>query len=318
MKVIQTSINKIRNYLIFKVDTLRIDEKLLFDIYIKRDKDFVIIIEAGTLITEKLYDKLKKQKSLYVYKHEAEKNKLSCQTLIHHLSINKDNIQNNLSSLYIINKKIFQNYLESEDNKISNICVEELVTSILFLIDSYDDFLKKIMAFFVNEHELETHSLNVCIYSMSIGRALNVDDTRLVQLGTAALLHDVGIKKIDPKIIEKEQSLSVLELEHVQQHPLLSVEIIKHNKITDPYIIDAVTHHHENYDGSGYPNGLIQRQISIFASIISIADVFDALTNTRPNREAYNSFAALKIMMQDEKMVNKFNHKYLQVFLTLL
>lgn len=153
---------------------------------------------------------------------------------------------------------------------------------------------------------------------MSLGNALALDDEELSKLGIAALLHDVGIKKIDSHIIEKENKLSFKEYERVHQHPLLSVQIIKHNKIFDPYIIEAVTHHHENYDGSGYPDGLIARQISIFSSIISITDVFDALTNTRPNRDAYSSFDALKIMMHDKTMVKKFNLKYMKVFLSLL
>ncbi|MDQ1337456.1 MAG: hypothetical protein QG617_423, partial [Campylobacterota bacterium] len=97
-----------------------------------------------------------------------------------------------------------------------------------------------------------------------------------------------------------------------------SVEIIKQNHIHDPYILDAVMHHHERYDGSGYPNNLTKGDISDFASILAICDVFDALTNSRAHRKNYSSFDALKMMMRDSEMVNGFNQRYLHLSLKLL
>jgi HD-GYP domain-containing protein (c-di-GMP phosphodiesterase class II) len=101
----------------------------------------------------------------------------------------------------------------------------------------------------------------------------------------------------------------------VQKHPDYSVEIVMKNYIHDPYIIDAIKHHHESHDGNGYPDGLSGNAISEFSSIICISDVFDALTNNRAYREKHSTFDALKIMMKDETMVNRFNQNYLKVFL---
>ena len=80
----------------------------------------------------------------------------------------------------------------------------------------------------------------------------------------------------------------------------------------DPIIINAVKHHHERYDGSGYPNQLLKEEISDFGSIIAICDVFDALTIDRPHTKGYGTFEALKIMIQDESMKNKFNDSYIK------
>ena len=77
-------------------------------------------------------------------------------------------------------------------------------------------------------------------------------------------------------------------------------------------------HHHEQYDGSGYPEKLKEEDISVYASILSICDVFDALTSERPHRKQYSSFEAIKMMIKDDSMANKFNHKYLQLLLKSL
>jgi len=101
----------------------------------------------------------------------------------------------------------------------------------------------------------------------------------------------------------------------IQKHSQYSVDILNQNKIHDPYIVNAVMHHHERFDGSGYPNQLTGDEISNFAAILAICDVFDALTNNRPHRGNYSTFNALKMMMRDTDMVNKFNQKYLNIFL---
>lgn len=318
METVEKKSNLNDMYMSFNVNSLKVGENFSFDIYVQKENDYILIVKAGTSLSGDLYSKLLRKNDLFSRKEDTEKHGLTCTTLKDHLCNNKNNIEKSLEFLYLINKKLFTSYLESNEDKISYVCAGELVKGIIYLMNSNTHFLQKIMPHFINGYELATHSLNVTIYSMCLAKALEFNEEQLLKLGIAALLHDVGMKKIEASIIEKDNTLSLKEFERVHQHPLLSVQIIKHNKIFDPYVIDAVTHHHENYDGSGYPDGLIARQISIYPSIIAIADVFDALTNTRPNREAYNSFAALKIMMQDKSMMHKFNLKYLKAFLTLL
>ncbi|MBN2816803.1 MAG: HD domain-containing protein [Campylobacterales bacterium] len=128
----------------------------------------------------------------------------------------------------------------------------------------------------------------------------------------------MGIKNIDQKILHKNDTLTQEELALVRKHPELSVEILERNLVLDTLIINGIKEHHENQNGTGYPNQFMGRRISKFGAIIAIADVFDALTNSRPHREAYSSFEALRIMMKDESMARKFNFSYLEAFLRLL
>ncbi|MDK9694328.1 MAG: HD domain-containing protein [Sulfurimonas sp.] len=208
--------------------------------------------------------------------------------------------------------------MSSPENKIHANCVTLIIKSIIYLIKHDVNFVKNTMPHFINNDALVNHSLHVAIYALVLGNQLQYTEEQLLQLGTAGLLHDVGLKKIDHSVITKAAKLSEAENKSVQKHPQYSVEIIEQNKIHDPYILDAVMHHHERYDGSGYPNNLTKVEISDFASILAICDVFDALTSVRPHRKQHSSFQALKMMMKDSEMVNQFNQKYLLMALKLL
>jgi putative nucleotidyltransferase with HDIG domain len=217
--------------------------------------------------------------------------------------------------LYDVNDQLFDIFLTNKENKIHLECVELIVHSILYLLKYDEAFLKNTMPYLKNDHTLKIHSLHVAIYALSLGYALKFSNTELLKLGVAGLLHDVGFKKIDDSIRNKTVALTLEEVKTIRKHSQYSVEILTQNKIHDPYIIDAVMHHHERIDGSGYPNQLMNKQINNFVSVLGICDVFDALTNNRPHREHYSSFNALKMMMRDKDMVNKFNQNYLHLFL---
>ncbi|MDP2893204.1 MAG: HD domain-containing protein [Sulfurimonas sp.] len=315
MKIIKTKLNYSNSYLVLDINIIKIGDTAPFDIFIKKDDYFVIIIEAGTLISESLFAKLKNQESLYISKEDEDKQILSCENLKYYMRHNRDNIEKRVKLLYEVNDQLFDIYLTNKENKIHLNCVEFIIHSIIYLIKYDSIFLKNTMPHFVNNDHVKNHSLHVAIYALSLGNMLRYNNDELLKIGVAALLHDVGLKKIDEDIINKKDLLNPEETNLVQKHSQYSVDIIMQNKIHDPYIIDAVMHHHERYDGSGYPNQLVQSEISDFASILAICDVFDAMTTKRPYRKHYSSFNALKMMMRDTEMVNKFNQKYLHLFL---
>jgi len=318
MKVLQKNLNNIDSYVILNMDFIKIGDYLIFDIYIHSMGQYIIIIEESTILTSTLMAKLTRQSNLYISKKDAYKQELNCYSLKYHVRYYQDDYIKILDFLYIINDKIFTNFLKSDDNLINIENVTLLIKSIIYLIHDNNRYLKNIMPHFKNIDNLATHSLHVLIYAINLGNALNLSTSKLLKLGIAGLLHDIGTKKIDDAILNKEDKLSFNELETIHNHTKYSVEIVKHNDISDISIIDAIMHHHENSDGSGYPHHLKQEDISDYASILSIVDVFNALTSDRVHRKAYSSFNALKMMMQDAKMINKFNHAYIELFLHTL
>ncbi|HUW64636.1 MAG TPA: HD-GYP domain-containing protein [Spirochaetia bacterium] len=136
-------------------------------------------------------------------------------------------------------------------------------------IRRYDDYLL-------------SHSLDVCVLSVVTAVNLGWSKEKIVQLGLAALMHDVGKVRVPRAILMKPGPLDPEEFSQVQKHPLYALDILKE----EPAIMEAASQHHENMDGSGYPYGLQGGAISEFARIIAIADLFDAMTTDRVYRRA--------------------------------
>jgi len=140
------------------------------------------------------------------------------------------------------------------------------------------------------------HSVNVAILSCTIGFGLNLNQDQLVDLVFAALLHDIGKTKIPEDILNKPTHLSQEEFALVKTHPMESYQMIENRLDISSMVKNAVLSHHENHDGSGYPNGLSEYNIALLARIIHVTDAYDALTSQRPYKLPYSPFAALEIL----------------------
>jgi putative nucleotidyltransferase with HDIG domain len=129
------------------------------------------------------------------------------------------------------------------------------------------------------------HSRRVSYLARLIAAALDMGETQRADLKTAALLHDIGKIGITDFILGKEGPLTEEERAVIRSHPQKGVEILKPLKQYE-HILPSILHHHENYDGSGYPGGISGERIPLFARIIAVADAYDAILSTRPYRSA--------------------------------
>jgi len=125
------------------------------------------------------------------------------------------------------------------------------------------------------------HSFRVAKFSLAIGNKLNLNDKALADLEVAAYMHDLGKIGIPEEILGKPGKLTTEEFNEVKRHPVLTSKILEPIKLPD-FIVEGAVLHHERLDGSGYPFGLKGQKIPLFARIIAVADVFDALTSSRP------------------------------------
>ena len=137
------------------------------------------------------------------------------------------------------------------------------------------------------------HSARVSQLSVLIGRAIGLSKEELEDLEVACLFHDVGKIKTPDSILLKPGKLAQSEYEEMIRHVEYGASILNKAPSLRKYI-PAVRHHHERQDGKGYPDGLNSDTIPIFASIIAIADTFDAMTSTRPYRKAFSEEIALQ------------------------
>lgn len=137
------------------------------------------------------------------------------------------------------------------------------------------------------------HASRVGIYAVSIAKSLELSEKKIERIRTAALLHDIGKIGIDDNILKKSGKLTDMEYAAIKNHPTIGAEIIRDVGFLKDSM-DIVKHHHERYDGKGYPDGLKGNEIPIEASILMLADSFDAMTTDRPYRKAMSSEEAIR------------------------
>jgi len=143
------------------------------------------------------------------------------------------------------------------------------------------------------DHYTRGHSQRTSRYALGIAQELGLTEEECDQIKTAAELHDIGKVGVKDLIIGKESPLSTIEFDSIQAHVLTGETIIK--PIQNLYFtLPMVRHHHENYDGSGYPDGLKGNEIPLGARIIGVADAFDAMTTQRPYNEPLSFKDALE------------------------
>ena len=151
-----------------------------------------------------------------------------------------------------------------------------------------------------------THSVNVDILSVILGVACGLRDDELRRLSQAALLHDIGKTCVPIEILNKPGILTEEEFAEVKKHPQYGYNMLKDNYDVSSVTRNAILSHHENEDGSGYPRNLTSEHIHLFAKIIHIADVYDALTTKRVYKDAMNPADALEYLMGNaERMFDK-------------
>lgn len=130
------------------------------------------------------------------------------------------------------------------------------------------------------------HSVNVTVLSMIIGTSLKLSYKEMFNLGRAALLHDIGKMFVSKEILNKPGKLDTSEMEIMKNHSQFGYKYLKKRYGFSTLTYNGVLDHHEKYDGTGYPNNRVGKEISLFGRIIAIADVYDALTSDRPYRKA--------------------------------
>jgi HD-GYP domain-containing protein (c-di-GMP phosphodiesterase class II) len=157
------------------------------------------------------------------------------------------------------------------------------------------------------------HSLSVAWLSVKIGNLYGFEKERLKDLMQVGLLHDIGKSCVPTSVLNKPDKLSLYEYELVKRHPLLGYHALK--PIVSDEIAEAVLYHHEKLNGTGYPFGITEEKIPIFAQIICVADVFEALVAKRPYKSKISPFAALKIL-RNMALANEVSYKIYDIFET--
>ncbi len=156
------------------------------------------------------------------------------------------------------------------------------------------------------------HSRKVSSYAVALAEKMNLPPDKVAVISTAALLHDIGKIGIPDEVLNRPGALDAQAWEMVRAHPKLSTTIVSHvlNLVA---CVPAILHHHERWDGTGYPSGLKGENIPVEARILAVADAFDAMTSSRPYRGALSYQEAIAEMKRCAG--SQFDPQLVEVFL---
>lgn len=141
-----------------------------------------------------------------------------------------------------------------------------------------------------------THCLDVAIIALALGRHIGVPAKDLKFLGLGALFHDIGKSKIPNEIINKPGKLTEHEFSIIKSHPLEGYKLLENQKEIPQEVLRIIVEHHEKYNGQGYPLGLSGKDINQLANLVSVADIYDALTTDRAYRKGLHPYKALQVL----------------------
>jgi len=157
-----------------------------------------------------------------------------------------------------------------------------------------------------------THAINTCVLSLVFGRFVGFEDLKLIELGVAALLHDIGEIMVPTEILIKRGEKTMAEKKVISSHTRHGAEILTNSKGIPQSAVAVARDHHERENGSGYPNRLTGKQLSMLTKIVSVVDVYDTLTGGLYGKTAIDPAHALKYMYEfrgqllDTEVVEKF------------
>ena len=156
------------------------------------------------------------------------------------------------------------------------------------------------------------HSVAVCALMVSLARQLGLDEEQIRQAGLAGLLHDIGKMAIPPEILNKPGKLTDEEFIIVKNHPSEGYKMLLEGVGVGEASLDVCLHHHEKIDGTGYPERLKEDQISLYAKMGAVCDVYDAITSNRPYKNGWEPAESIRKMAEWSK--GHFDQRVFQAF----
>lgn len=308
------------------IDLILTDELLPYDLYINssgndsRDR-FVCIVEKGARVSRYELEQFKKKYfQLYVLESQRRDYVKSANRLktddMQKGGIIKDSAIKYLDKLFDADKEFTTEVLEE-----TILDCRDSVESMVTLIQDYSiqDIQKLIAGLSFHDFYTYDHSINVSMYNIMLYQMIHQDAHKddIVQAGLGGMMHDLGKIKIPTSIINSPGKLSDEEFEKIKMHPDFGHQLLgkcncHHQGVDLTNVKRAVHEHHENYNGTGYPNKLEGMQIHQLARITAISDFFDAITTKRSYHEILPIDEALGVMANTSG--KKIDPKYFEIF----
>ena len=179
--------------------------------------------------------------------------------------------------------------------------ISEKVKELCDIVRENRRYILRVMKNDISEGKnyLASHALKSTIIAIIIGSFIKLPTHRLIELGVASLLHEAGMIQLPPQTYMSDRPLSDQEKKFIMSHPIIGFNLLKN--LNFPLVISlAALEHHERENGTGYPQKLTGEKISLYAKIIAVACSYEALTTTRPHKDAKDGYSGMLDLLKNE------------------
>ncbi|MCV6607066.1 MAG: HD-GYP domain-containing protein [Campylobacterales bacterium] len=287
--------------------SILVDTTLPFDILVKEDGKFNILKTEGTLYTLEIQNDLvcKGIEELYTPVMNKENYINYVNKYIKKILLNKqiDDVEKCLIT-YHHSKSVMEELLENPDSKVALSRVRVSTSAIIDTLLVDQKALKSFIEIGGLNYSICSHSVDVSIYATALAVQLGLPRAELFRVGYAGMLHDIGKVRVDSKILNKKEELTPEEFKEIQKHPVYSYQLLKSHNEMNETILNGILYHHEKFNGSGYPHGIKGDRIPLIAQILSIADIFSAITTHKSYNNGKSTFESLKELKAMKKELN--------------
>ncbi|MCL2398596.1 MAG: HD-GYP domain-containing protein [Defluviitaleaceae bacterium] len=283
----------------------------------------MLLIKEDTLVTDKIISLLQRQQVKQIVVNTRKKlreNLPLVQSKIEEKPKVKPIFSDTLRKEAVENIRSLFSIVNDPDHGNNN------MTTAYQAIEGLDRILNQLIASIsaepggiVHIHDLKSfdeytyhHSLSVAVLAIATGQVMGMDLLEIIRLSRCAVLHDVGKLAIPIEILNKRSSLTDEEFKIMKSHSVQSSLNLKNKAFGDTELWTGVMYHHEKVNGKGYPKGLTGNEIPLFSRIISVADVYDAITSYRPYRKPMTPSDARELIMGE--VGNSFEYDIVKAF----
>ena len=261
------------------------------------DYAYNVLLSEGTVIRQEHIDKLHALQAKgisFVMGSPCDVSAISLDVLN---KISDEQVRRAYLNTFMVGKSLFESIqVESAVN------IELVFESVDLLVEQMlcnDTLLLQLAAVRIIDDYTFSHIVNAALYTAAFGRCLNKSPQEIRDLCLAGLLHDMGKAKISPDILRKPGELTPAEFAEIKKHPQYGYDELSKVRDINERVRQAALQHHERGDGTGYPRGLQGKEISLFARIIAIVDIYDALTSDRCYRGRILPHESVEVLMAD-------------------
>ena len=286
-------------------DALEVGYILDEDVYENR----VLLIRKGQVVTDHIKELLQTRKTVKIVRHVPEESvyleeDLSDDRIVRLNEQVKTRIKEDVTKLF--------DDIESDSNASLAQNISDTIVNDVLKKDGVGLNLDELK---VSDEYTFKHSVDVAAGSIILAKYLGLGADNIRDIGTAGVLHDIGKIMIPNEILNKNGKLTDKEFAVIKNHPVYGYQMLSKNQSIAEPIRRAVLFHHEKFCGGGYPSGLKGNEIPLYARVLSVIDVFDALVTERPYHKAYSVADTLEIMYT---MYSQFDAEVFQAFLKSL